>query len=885
MTDSTGSSDDESDDEGDDDDDEVQALLRDAARIDEVSPSLGRLEPGARLGHFEVKAEIGRGAMGIVYLAEDLDLKREVALKILPASVAQDEERRRRLVREARAAAAVSDPNIVVVHEVGEADGRVYVAMERLDGESLRALLSRGPLSIADATDIGTQILHGLGRVHAAGLVHRDLKPDNVMVVGGHRVKLLDFGLARRGESARGSALADTTLLTRDGRILGTPAYMSPEQAVGGEVDARSDLFSAGVVLYEMLGGRRPFVEDRPSELITAILTRAPQPPVALRPEIGEALSRVVLRCLEKDPKDRYPDCESLAGDLARAAASRPPQKRKRTGLRALWIGGSLLSLAIVALAVGRLRTAPRAPDAPPIADVAPPRPMRMVDFPPPASSNQAALTAYATALQKFREADFEEAMAQLDKTIALDPSIGAAPLRRAMFNTRGAIGAELFAKASTRRSTMSARDQALVDAWEPYLARHPPDTATARERMSRLSDASPNDAELALLAGFLDVWWGEDVAAKQQVDRALALDPEFAIASAFKAEWYFQHDDFESALATARDCAARTPAALNCRRDELDVYSFVGRCAELGDRARDALALRHSATELREYVAASLAHQGAAPEALAAAFRGGVPQSDWQGDYEPNARLQVAQYAGDFEAALVEARALVKAADGDPSRARHDGAVGTLIETALEADRGTEAADAGESYLRLRDAYVDDIGGASSGESLALLAMYRAQRIDRAELDRRLDAIAAAWLDRTPRLYQVYIWKLTSGFVVTSRAEAERALASYRPRLVGAWEDSWYLVRYGRALLLAGRVDEALPLFERAARRCDWGLEYLQGILWLGRAREAKGDSKGACDAYGSILDRWAHAKPRSVTADQARRRQVALKCPTKRP
>jgi serine/threonine-protein kinase len=296
--------------------------MSDDARGDGSAPSLvGRL-----LGRFRIVSELGRGGMGIVYVARDETLRRDVALKVLPHEEAQHQERRRRFLREARSAAAVMHPCVAAIFDVGEADGSAFIAMELVDGRTLRALLRDDPPSLPRAIAIARQVLQGLGKAHEKGIVHRDLKPDNIMVDAEGRVKILDFGVAK-ALGADDPALADVpgaapSRVTKQGQILGTPAYMSPEQARGGAIDQRSDLFSFGIVLYEVLAGERPFVGTG-LELLMRVALDEPRALRSVRPDVPEALAALVARCMKKQPAERYASADEVLADLDAMTASR----------------------------------------------------------------------------------------------------------------------------------------------------------------------------------------------------------------------------------------------------------------------------------------------------------------------------------------------------------------------------------------------------------------------------------------------------------------------------------------------------------------------------------------------------------------------------------
>jgi serine/threonine protein kinase len=295
------------------------SFLRGVAASPAIAPGENVL-PGTVIGGFRIAREIGRGGMGVVFKARDDKLDRDVAIKVLAPAFAHSEERRRRFLREAKSAARIVHPNIATVFEVGDSDGRLFIAMELVVGQSLRRKLEDGPLAPLEAARIVGAAARALVKAHSLGIVHRDIKPDNVMLTEDGLVKVLDFGLAklraREGDgllaSSAGEAEASaTTLGTAEGRILGTPGYMSPEQSRGSDVDQRTDVFALGVLLYELVAGEQPFGGDTPLDKLASV-TRDEPPTLEREP----LLDTVIKKCLEKAPDDRYADCEIFADAL-----------------------------------------------------------------------------------------------------------------------------------------------------------------------------------------------------------------------------------------------------------------------------------------------------------------------------------------------------------------------------------------------------------------------------------------------------------------------------------------------------------------------------------------------------------------------------------------
>ena len=319
------------------------------------------LTPGSRLGPYEVLAPLGAGGMGEVFRARDTRLGRDVAIKVVPDRLASDPKALHRFETEAKAVAALSHPNILALYDVGEADGIHYAVTELLEGETLRALVALGPAPAKLVVEIARELAEGLAAAHEKGIVHRDLKPDNVFLTKDGHAKILDFGVAKLLPSFEGSRIdteTPTESATQPGSAVGTVTYMSPEQIRGQAVDARSDLFSLGVVLYEMLSGKRPFQRDSSADTMSAILHEEPPPLAAVLPSIPPELERIVTRCLEKKLADRLSSAHDLALSLraistdqhsASRSGERPrPVRRPGKAAAAAFAGSALLVAAAV---------------------------------------------------------------------------------------------------------------------------------------------------------------------------------------------------------------------------------------------------------------------------------------------------------------------------------------------------------------------------------------------------------------------------------------------------------------------------------------------------------------------------------------------------------
>ncbi|MBS2028260.1 MAG: protein kinase [Deltaproteobacteria bacterium] len=840
---------------------------------------------GQVIGHFRVVDRLGEGGMGVVYRAEDMKLRRPVALKVMPPEIARNPELRARFLREARALAAATHPNIAAVYEVDESGELAFLAMELVEGQTLRHVLADGPLELNRALTIAREVARGLERAHAAGVIHRDLKPDNVMVAPDGSVKLLDFGLAKQ------EVLAPDELTnsgkTLDGQLLGTPGYMAPEQALGRAVDARADLFALGVMLFELLTGERPFGGETVMERVMAVVHEAPRDLNTLNVRVPPDVEHLVLRCLQRQPELRPQSAGEVVGALGAAIDGRRISVRigpslaedddgntalsvnTRRRKRLVRLASAALAIVVVALCGARLAMVYRSQRAP----------TTLVDLPLP-DALPPARDAFGAGMSALHDGDWLLARKSFTTALQADPELAAAHLRLALIDfalpNRGAEAREELKAATQRRARLTPRDELLRAGLEPLIERDPPDFTESGKRFAAASLARPGDAELHFLRGW--ALQGHDwPAALEAVSQATAIDPAYADALQLQSAALAALGRTEEAVAPLDLCEQRVPAATDCVLERLDLHTWNGQCALAEADARLANARQPSAWIYTPWAEALLA-QGRPREAAEALFAQELQNTpaEQRPDEDATLHIHLALLEGRFgDAAKLSADSLTRIANR-PDYTWHARFTALRVGALEEMGELNQAADAAQDFLVRKDAWVHDSQQFDHDITPWLWEVQkRAGRLSAADVRARRDAYLATPSQQLG-ISAAARWLSAWGPTVDTLDDARAALSNLPPGGVTAYKEYGLdFADQAHVRRIAGDVAGALPLLRRVAASCrllDDPLRRVRFELELGQALRATGDEAGACAQFADVVRRWGDASPRSVTAEQAR-------------
>jgi eukaryotic-like serine/threonine-protein kinase len=885
------------------------------------------LKPGELIGPYEIRGFVGQGGMGQVYRAFDPRLERTVALKIIiiPDSArdvrtrpdgARNAERdsgrllsgspsefSARLLREARAVAALSHPNVVAIYDVGESKGRLYLAMELVVGASLRSFV--GNLEIPLARRIGwlVDVARALDAAHKSGIVHRDVKPENVMVREDSGIKVLDFGIARRTAPRTSDEQHAVDTVTGGGAITGTPVYMAPEQIKGGDVDARCDQFAWGVMAYELVTGERPWADTGDLlSLVAKILTDPVRPVRVLAKEVPPVVEETLHRALSKDPaarfatmtdvvealepfvsvssvssrRDRIKIAPSTTDDPAYAATTRVPMTvsveppktdgptaRTARPQRSAWslaLPLALLGALVGAVYVVRTRVAGKTIPTTPSASVSGPRPLSPV---PRADA------AYREAMSLWHDGASAKATMALKQAIELDPTFAAAHLQLALQQASAndiASAQASFQSAYEHRHMLTHRDSVLLEASQPFV-RAKPDVEEWETRMTAVIFQYTRDAELQFYLGRARERQGDFGGARAAYADAIRLDGKFVPALAAMATADAALGKVPEALGTTERCIARTPIASLCVETRYALLFGAGQCKRAREEANHWASLEPQSPRPFAALARAL-HADNAPRASVEEVLSRrwtlVPAADKKLE-ELRDRASLAVIEGDLAKAEEIARDVDAALPLSADAYDHAIPARLRVNALMELDRMKDAAKAAHQYLDRMDAW-PAYPFAPSPSVGFLEPLFRTGEIDKRELvQRRSDWLQAekrrANEARTTALDPWVSWATVYGSFAETREEAIEALAEAPKDKPGPRGGLFVDFTIGKTFALAGRSDDALPFLSRVTSTCstfDAPMQIAKAHLLMGQILEAKGDIPGARAHYERITESW---------------------------
>ena len=885
-------------------------------------------KPGDLVGPYEIRGFLGQGGMGQVYKAFDPRLERTVALKVIvvPEDPGHNDSERlagefsARLLREARAVASLSHPNVVGIYDVGESGDRLYLAMEYVVGTTLRSLASSTEVPLARKLRWLVDVARALEVAHRAGLVHRDVKPENVMIRDDGVVKVLDFGIARRTMAATDDQQKLDTV-TGGGAITGTPVYMSPEQIKGRDVDSRCDQFAWGVMAYELMAGERPWPDNGDVlQLVAKVLTEPPPPLRSRGKDVPASVEETILRALAKEPDDRFLSMADVAdavepfamqttgGDRVRitprisesedpsafaattrvpASISVPPaheastpaadrterksahrKKRARRKLTQLALPLALLGALAAGVVLAR-----RSANVQVAADAA--RPL---------SNVPEAEVAYKEAMRLWHDGATGKARTTLRKAVELDPTFAAAHLQLAIQTVQDdPAGAQAsFQDAFQNRHMLLPRDTAMLEACEPYV-RPRPDLDEWETRLTGAVFQFPRDAELQFFLGRARERQGADEAAKTAYEAAVRLDSGFvpALAALANAERNLGH--VTEALAATDRCIKQSPVAATCLETRYRLLSDLGECHRAREEAAQWRTLEPQSPTAFTAFARAL-HADGAPrpsveEALSRAWSLYPPEK--RESSEQWDRMYLAIVDGDLARADQLARDFEAQLPKNADQYDHAMPARVRINVLYESEDLDGAAKVAHGFLDRMDAW--PAYPFAPDASIAFYEpLYRAGEIKKAELERQRmrwverEKQRLAGGDRSTRAAWG-MWAIWGGFAET-KEEALEAIGRMpqSPLPVGSRRAVSLDFAVGKVYALVGRPREALPSLMRVTSTCtslEDAMLVARARYYLGMAHEAKGDKTEAREAYSRVVSAWPKGtRSRTVRWAQAR-------------
>ncbi len=853
-------------------------------------------------GRYVIEREIGRGGMGAVYVARDTRLGRRVALKTL----AQDTSvaHRQRLEAEARAVASIEHPGIVTLFDVVEDAGETVLVMELVDGDSLRSIMNDRALSPDEVANVVFEVSEALAAAHAKGLVHRDVKPDNIMVRRDGRVALLDFGVAKSM-----SGEVDPTLgTTRPGAIVGTPSYLSPEQARGASVGPASDQFALAVTAYEMLTRSLPWETKTPMLTIASIVSSDPKPLEGFDASVSDVLARG----LAKAPEARFADVRELAAALCTALGVPPTQRRSiviaprdPSGPRVpspIGTDKTLLASETPAPTLSRSRRTPtiaavlalalacgvalfiirRHRHAPTPTSTT----LAIADVPADGTTDAHARATFRDAMRAMSNGRGDApVIAFLDEAIRADPEFASAELQRAVvsFRRSGALdagGRHAYLSALEHQTKLGARDAELLRALGPSFT-DPPDWRESGKRLEAMLAERPGDAEAWEALGILRFKQSDLDAAEEALRREQTVDPSAYTSYFLRGHLRVNRADIAGARRFFSECIEHVPATIQCRGALVWIDRMGGDCATADHVAREMVTLAPDLSLGYAHRAETAAALGAPSDALRELL---AQKREHAAVKSPAERADddssIALREGDFTAALAFLDAADAAANESETTEQRGARVLGRTNILREIGDTKKAGAVAMAYLDRTMARALPEQPWQDHNGALLSVAFEGGRLSQSDYVRRRDDWVQSWRTRLdPAGWQhdglvVWIGAYLNLTPTRERAqEALLALPSFGAHNLDRNDTSVHEhePEMGAVLLAAGRVDEAAVHLESATRWCRL-VPFVPAWRSLGEARLSRGDSKGACDAFAKVEQLWGRAKPASITRDRAR-------------